>query len=744
MESPLKLYKKFNHGQWPLVIAGLTITFMVAGAYVFKPAYFKLLENKLYDVFILKSHSKYKETRVAIVDIDEDSLETFGQWPWPRYRVALLLKKIQMAGALAVGNDILFGEPDGTSPAVIKKTLKRDLHIDVDFKGLPPELMDNDALFSNVLGTGPFALGYSFYFKGDAVHAREASALPRLKISEVRQAAAESAVTYMISAAHVIPPMKAFLKQCPHAGFMNTLTDSDGVLRRVPLMISWQGNIYPHLSLATLLTALKGKIPDPMVKVSRGGIESLKLGDTVVPLEAGGSMLINYKGPSHTFPYLSAGHVLEDNIPVGSLENKIVFLGSSAAGLMDIRVSPLDEVFPGVEVNATIVDNILNQDFITIPDWIPGMELFLILFWGIVTTFLIGWADARLMLPVMLMLAAGAWFSSLWFLKTRQIWVSPFFPILGLAFNFSVLNLFKFWFSERKKKFYRSAFSKYVSKAVVDQISESPEKMTLEGEEKEMSIMFSDIRGFTTLSEKLSPTQVTMLLHDYFTPVTRSIIKNHGTLDKFIGDAVMCFWNAPLDVKGHQRLAVKTGFEMLESLVGLNQIFKDKYGIEIDIGIGIHSGRCRVGNMGSADLFDYTIIGDNVNLTSRLEGLTKFYGVKIIVSQSITAYLPDTVLCQELDQVRVKGKTEPVAIYTVFQPATTDRQQDLETELTAHRQALIVYKERQFHRAKDLFQELCLRYPHGKIYSIYLSRCELFMKSPPEESWDGVFVHQTK
>jgi len=547
----------------------------------------------------------------------------------------------------------------------------------------------------------------------------------------------------MISAAHVIPPLPAFLKQCPQAGFMNTLTDNDGVLRRVPLMIAWQGNIYPHLSLATLLTALKGRIPDPMVKISRGGLESLKIGETVVPLEAGGSMLINYKGPSHTFPYLSAGHVLEDKIPAGFLENKIVFLGSSAAGLMDIRVSPLDEVFPGVEVNATIVDNILNQDFITIPDWIPGMELFLIFFWGIVTTFLIGWADARLMLPVMLMLAAGAWYTSLWFLKTHQIWVSPFFPILGLAANFSILNLFKFWFSERKKKFYRSAFSKYVSKAVVDQISESPEKMSLEGEEKDLSIMFADIRSFTSLSEKLTPTQVTMLLHDYFTPVTKSIIKNHGTLDKFIGDAVMCFWNAPLDVKNHQKLAVKTGFEMLDSLVLLNQTFKDKYGIEIDIGIGIHSGKCRVGNMGSADLFDYTIIGDNVNLTSRLEGLTKFYGVKLIISQVIITCLPDTLLYQELDQVQVKGKTEPVAIYTVFQPEP-DQRQDLETELTAHRQGLIIYKERQFHRAKTLFQELCLRYPHRKIYSIYLSRCEFFIQTPPEDGWDGVFVHTTK
>ena len=203
------------------------------------------------------------------------------------------------------------------------------------------------------------------------------------------------------------------------------------------------------------------------------------------------------------------------------------------------------------------------------------------------------------------------------------------------------------------------------------------------------------------------------------------------------------FWNAPLDVQDHRQLAVKTGFEMLDALVGLNQVFIDKYGIEIDIGIGIHSGRCRVGNMGSADLFDYTIIGDNVNLTSRLEGLTKFYGVKLIVSKPITSCLPEGLLFQELDQVRVKGKTEPVTIYTVFQPKQEQRL-DLEIELTAHQQGLSVYKKRQFQRAKTLFQGLCLRYPQRKIYSIYLSRCAFFIQSPPEDGWDGVFDHKTK
>ena len=443
--------------------------------------------------------------------------------------------------------------------------MKHDLNIDIGFQGLPAQLMDNDAVFRDVLAGGPFVLGYSFYFKKADIGQDKDAQIPPFRHAVVREPKAGSPLDYTINALQVVPPLPKLMDSGVNAGFMNTQTDLDGVLRRVPLVMSWNGKLYPHLSLVTLIQALKGRIGDPVIKVSPGGISSMKIGKTVIPLERNGAMLINYRGPAYTFPFISAGHVLEGKIAPDALKNKLIFLGSSAAGLMDIRVSPLAEVFPGVEVNATVADNILAQDFIRRPDWVPGMELLIICLWGLITTVFIGWAGAGLTLASTLVLGVGAWGGGLAALKYQQIWVSPLFPLMVLVVNFSLLNLLKFWFSERKKRFYRSAFSKYVSKAVVDQISESPDKMSLAGEEKEMTIMFTDIRSFTTLSENLSPTQVTDLLHDYFTPVTRSIINNQGTLDKFIGDAVMCFWNAPLDVAGHPDLALKTAFEMLDS-----------------------------------------------------------------------------------------------------------------------------------------------------------------------------------
>lgn len=722
--------------------AGLAITLLTAMIFIFEPAYLNLLEYKLYDVFFQKVHSKKTTDAVAIVDIDEYSLSTFGQWPWPRYRVALLLQKISMAGALAVGTDILFAEPDGTSPIVLQESLKRDLHIDVQFSGVPEGLLDNDQLLANVLHKGPYVLGYSFVFDKTSPKTR-AVPPPGMKAIEIKAVGAKQAAAYLFEATDMIPPLPVFLQGGTPAGFMNTLTDKDGVLRRTPLLISQQEKIYPQLSLATLLTALGDKIPDPAIRVTRGGIESIKIGNTIIPLQSNGAMLLNYRGPSHTFPYISAGKILEDAVDSKNLQGKIIFLGTSAAGLKDIRVSPLDQVFPGVEVHATIVDNILSNDFIDRPDWTPGLELICILLWGGATTWLIGFAGAGLTLPVTVLLGLGACYGGLWTLGRLNIWVSPFFPMMVLIFNFSILNLLKFWFSERKKKFFRSAFSKYVSKAVVDQLAENPDKLSLEGEEKDVSILFSDIRGFTTLSERLSPSQVTLLLHDYFTPVTRIIINNHGTHDKFIGDAVMCFWNAPLDVNNHEQCAIRAALEMLDALEDLNKGFKEKFNIQLAVGIGLHSGRCRVGNMGSDDIFDYTIIGDNVNLASRLEGLTKFYGVQLIVSETMLKNRVKDILIQELDLVRVKGKNEPVRIYTVYSLHDKNPGQRQE-EITAYHKGLNHYRERSFVQGEQSFRELAAHYPKQKIYLIYRERCAYFIKNPPDENWDGVFTHTSK
>lgn len=738
-----KLIKKIKNVRWIVICSGLGITLFMGGVYVFKPAYMQLLEYRLYDVFLEKVNSSKTTGVPVIVDIDDASLKRFGQWPWPRYRIALLLEKIRRAGALAVGIDILFAEPDRTSPKILQQELKRDLQVDIQFSGLPEGLLDNDRVLANILAKGPYVLGYSFLFTTQNKDQENPVRIPTLPTAVVSGPEAQDLTKSLFMAQKPIAPLPELLHNAQGAGFMNTLADRDGVLRRTPLFISWQGNIYPQLALATLLKVFEDSIPDPVIKVTRGGVESLKIKDTIIPLESDGSLLLNYRGPGRTFPYISAARILEDQIGPRKLKGKIVFIGTSAAGLKDIRISPLDQVYPDVEAYATIVDNILSQDFISRPDWAPGLELAAILCFGLLTTILIGLSGPKLTLPVALISGLGAWQGGLWTLQTLNIWISPFFPIISLIGNFSILNLLKFWLSEREKRFFRSAFSKYVSKAVVDQIAESPEKLSLKGEEKEMSILFCDIRGFTTLSERLSPVQVTNLLNDYFTPVTRIITSNQGTLDKFIGDAVMAFWNAPLDVSDHRNLAIRSGLDMLEAVREMNTTFQDAYGLQLQIGIGLHCGLCRVGNMGSSDLFDYTIIGDSVNLTSRLEGLTKFYGVELLLSEDILTGSPTDLLIQDLDQVQVKGKNEPVRIYTVY-PVENGALDLFQSELDSYHQALKQYRNRNFTQALELFTDLAQHHGEQKIYRLYQERCSLFLDEPPGEDWDGIFRHESK
>jgi len=402
-------------------------------------------------------------------------------------------------------------------------------------------------------------------------------------------------------------------------------------------------------------------------------------------------------------------------------------------------------LFPGVEAHATIVDNILAGDYFFKPDWAPGLEITLIIFSAFITGLLIMRLKAIWVLPVAFLTSTLIWYASVLALDRWRMFISPLFPILSLIMNFSLLTLFKFWISEKKKRFFKDAFSMYVSKSIVEQIAESPESLSLDGEEKDISILFADIRGFSTLSENLSPTQVTHWLQDFLTPMTGIITGNDGTVDKFIGDAIMAFWNAPVDVPDHESQALRSGLAMHAALNELNLEFKDKYGFEVNIGVGIHTGMVRVGNMGSKDLFDYTILGDNVNLTSRLEGLTRFYDVPMVVSDAMTNYCPDDYRIQELDIVAVKGKEKPVTIFTL----TSAKNDAIQKQLDVYVRALELYRARQFEKALALFNSLIQELGrHGNnasaLYTLYCDRCDSFIQKPPPDDWNGVFIHTSK
>lgn len=736
--------KAFKKDQLILLATGIAASALMLFLFLTQPGFLRLLDFKLYDQFLTHYHSSNATSVPVVIDIDEKSLKEFGQYPWPRYRVATLLKLLQLYGAAGVATDIIFVEPDRTSPAVLKRQLKKELKVDVALKGLPDALLDNDKLLAQIVRTGPFVLGMDFLDK--AQHQEDGRSfsttdcfIKPVKVAVLSTPGSPSPHDTLFRAKEAICPLPVLAKAAPRTGFITIAADNDSVYRRVPLLFSWNEKFYPSLALAALMQATGVK--SLVLKMNTAGVESIRFGKTVIPTDRRGRMLINYRGPMKTFRYISAYDVLTKKLKPGDLRGKIAFIGTSASGLKDIRATPLDPGYPGVEAHATIVDNILSKQFLVTPDWAKGVEVIAMLFIGLVITFMLMWARAAYLILPLIGLGGGILYGSIHLFTQSGFYISPMYPLLNLGLTFTLLTMIKFWREEHAKKFIHGAFAHYLAPSVISQIMDDPDSLSLEGQEKDITIQFSDVRSFTSLSEKLTPTQVTNLLHDYLTPMTRIITEYHGTLDKFIGDAVMAFWNAPLDIENHQEQSLKAALVQQDKLEELNELFMEKYGFTIAVGIGVHSGPVRVGNMGSADLFDYTLIGDNVNLASRLEGLTKYYGQKLVVSQSIVDACGDGYYFRILDSVRVKGKVEPVTIYTAY---TLDQAKEREDELDKYERAHDLYLKMQFREARELFEELDKLGTEPLLYSMYIERCEHLDEEPPGDEWDGVFTHKTK
>jgi adenylate cyclase len=718
-----------------LPVIGILITCLIGLCYIYQPYFVRFLDNKFYDVILRRNHSQKTSQLVEIVDIDEKSLDEFGQWPWPRYRVALLLQKLREAGARAVGMDILFSEADRSSPKILQQSLKKDLGVEIGFSNLPDQLEDNDTLLASILAQGPFVLGFYFDFDG-TTYSGETSELKPIPVSIVSKNSADKQHFSLMKASQAIVPLPILSRAAPATGYINAIKDRDGILRATPVLIEHRGSYYANLGLATLWAGLQK--PSMILKINENGIESLRFGQSVIPLDRNGRFTLHFRGKNRTFRYHSASDVLNGTVGEEELRGKLLLIGTSAAGLKDLRTTPLDTYFPGVEAQATLMDNIIVGDFIKAPDWVPGLELLVTIFAGLFVLSLTYLVRTMIVLPTVATLALACWFGSEWIFSNHHFFVSPLFPMANLIATFSMLTFIGMYRTEHDKAYIRQAFSRYVAPSLVDRIAEHPEQLNLDGEEKEVTIMFSDVRGFTSLSEKLNPTDVTTLINQYLTPVTRLIRAHQGTLDKYIGDAVMAFWNAPLDVANHHQQAVEAGLGILKELPALNEVFRERFGVEIAVGIGLHAGQVRVGNMGSDDLFDYTILGDNVNLTSRIEGLTRFYGVDIIISETLQHIAIAGYRVQELDTVRVKGKAKPVTLFTY-----RDLESSSESEMSLWGEGLALYKHGAFAEAVKPFEALLADHPDETLYQIYLERCRKNRDNPPDD-WDPIFSHLSK
>ncbi len=728
-------------GFLPCLATGLVTLAIMLGLYLLQPAMLRQLDRQSYDLFLRLTAGGTPPPGIVIVDIDEKSIADFGQWPWPRYLVAALLANLTEAGAAGIGLDIQFSEADRTSVTHVQAMLERFLGLKTTMEGLPEELRDNDLIFAETLAATPSVLSMYLRFGGDAVDlgwrgeaaatAQEPPPAPGLAVRELTARLPEGTppLAGMLHADSAIFPLPVLSRAAPTA-FFNAGFDQDGLLRRVPLVLAYKDKIYPGLALRTLMMA-KG-VRALFLETGPDGLERIRVGDLSVPVGPDGSMPVLFRGPGFSYPYISARDVLLGQADPTLFKNAVVFVGTSAVGLRDIRATPFDPHMAGVEMHAAVVDAALSGRFLSLPPWTPGLQGLGIFAIGLVCALLFGRARALIYGPLAAILAAGLiWGAARCFMA--GFFISPVYLVLTVAAEgFAVLSL-RFWQEERQKRHLRQAFSRYVAPEVVERIARH-ERDILAGEERSITVLFSDIRGFTAISESLPPQGIVRLLNSYFTPMT-ALVRNHkGTLDKFIGDALMAFWNAPLDVPGHPALALETALRMQEMLAGLNETLFAQSGTRIAIGVGLHTGRAYVGNMGSEELLDYTAIGDAVNLTSRLEGLCPMYKVGITVSGDTAALCPDKFFFQLVDVLRVKGKKTAVEVFTPLRP---EKAAERQAELNAYAAAREHYAVGSFMEAASAFADLNKTFPAG-LYAVYEDRCRELAAAPPPQ-WDGIW-----
>jgi adenylate cyclase len=698
------------------------------------------LDAVIYDYKLNLGMIQAPDERVVVVDIDEKSLQEVGRWPWPRDRMAQLTANLfQQYGVVSVGYDIVFAEPDQSSGLpVLERLAKGELAGEAGFANLVGQLrsrLDYDAKLGEALMTGPAVMGYYFNFArgSETVNAGGLPA-PLLDCAALHRQGVRPLLGQAYSAN--LPYLQA---RASTAGFFNMEADFDGVARRMPIVIEHQGKCYGSLALLVTQQAMGAGAP----KLRPGdGLHpaALDLDGLVIPLDTQARAMVPYRPPG-AFEYVSAARVIDGSAEAAKLEGRAVVIGSSAPGIMDLRVTPTAKIFPGVEIHANMISGILDGTVKWEPVSVGRIGVAAVLAAGLVMAILLPvvaplWASLATLLASAGLLAGDYLLWQAWHLHLPA--AAPLAAVLGLF----VLNMsWGFFVEARSKAQITRLFGQYVPHELVDEMAKDPERYSLRGESRVMSVLFSDIVGFTSISEKLEASQLADMLNAYLSHMTKLVQDSRGTIDKYIGDAIMAFWGAPMSDDHHARDAVLTAMAMQATLADLNPVLERNGWPPVRIGVGVNTGRMSVGNMGSQFRMAYTVMADAVNLASRLEALTRQYGSLVLVGEDTKAACPDLAF-MAIDRVRVKGKEVPVSIYEPLGVASEVAQERLD-QAAAFEAALADYLARRWDAAEAKLRALN-QARSAKLYDVYLARIEHFRTEPPPADWDGAFTFTTK
>ena len=721
----------------------LTLLFLLHVGEVINIPILTSLENQAYDARLEITLPEDIDKQVVIVDIDEKSLDEIGQWPWNRKILAkindVLFDYYQIK---AIGYDIVFAEEDIDEGAKLLKSmatgpLQDDPEFIDEYHRVMPSLQ-HDQRFAEALKDRKTVMG--FVMDTDTIKGELPSAITELDKSTLKKLAIHKAKGYTAN-------LKSLQDSAFSGGFFNNpLLDDDGVFRRVPLLQVYENELHESLALALTRAATGSPAIEMVVETNEDSddlfLEWITIGEIAIPVDHSSGVLVPYIGKQKSFEYIPATDVLNKRVDKDILNGKITLFGTSAPGLLDLRTIPLEPAYPGVEVHANIIQGILDGRILHAPGYTKGFEFILITFIGIVLTFTLPMLSALfstlIILGSIVLLIATNFYA--W--TNAQLVLPIAAPVLLVVLLFALQMTYGFFVESRGKRQLAHLFGQYVPPELVEEMSLKMEEINLDGEMREMSVLFSDVRGFTTISESLEPKELTDYINAFLTPITKVIHDNRGTIDKYMGDAVMAFWGAPLEDDQHALHALNAAIGIVERMKSLRQEFSEKHWPEIYVGVGVNTGHMNVGNKGSEFRVDYTILGDAVNLGSRLEGLTKVYGVDIITSEFTRHAVPEYEY-RELDKVRVKGKDKPVAIYEplgLLENISKDERKLLEQFHIGIKQ----FRAQNWDAAEREIFTLSQLEPDRKIYKIYLDRIMFYREHPPGEDWDGSFTHTSK
>ena len=702
------------------------------------------LRLRTFDLFQVLRPREQKVRPVVIVDIDEASLREIGQWPWPRTVIADLITRLRAAGAVAVGFDVIFAEPDRMSPAVAAGSFRG---LDAETREKLAALPSNDAVLAEAIKrVGGIIVGETG--AAQAAPRAEGENAPQTGFAIVGPNPRPFLVTFP-GLLRNIPPIE---QAAAGRGMFSIDPEPDGIVRRVPVVMEAQGQLAPALTMEMLrVVSRAGAI---LIRADQAGVKTVAVPGLEVPTDGRGRFWVyfNKRDPARS---VSATDVLNGRVAPDRLRGRLVLIGTSATGLLDIKTTPVQPDMPGVEVHAQILENILTKSLLASPGYAIGAEIIAAVVFGLAIIVAAPMLPAAIVVALGAALIAGLIGISWYFFVEHHLLIDFTYPLISCWLIYLVLTFVNYFREQQQRQQIRSAFGFYLSPPLVEQLARSPEKLVLGGEERRMTILFSDVRGFTTISEhyKDDPQGLTQLMNQFLTPLTNAIIERKGTIDKYIGDAIMAFWNAPVDDDEHEANACDAALEMLARAEVLNGELKREAEasggvyMPLRIGIGLNSGPCVVGNMGSDFRFNYSVLGDTVNLASRLESRTKDYRLSLVIGSRTAERAKEKFATMEIDLIQVKGKKQPELVFTVLGRAEVSEDPRCNELRDLNTQMLAAYRKQQWDEAERLI-ERCRKLAGGfgvdGLYEMYKERIAVYRAEPPPADWTGVYEAESK